>query len=1222
MTKKCRFLRALISVSVSFFLLCDTALLQAQMPPSGSRPELSNPLTPSLPMGIVIHPQRPFAFHFLVSPADGASFAQADIQEDTLRFAKYFLAGIVVPEEEISVNLDPLQNKNIMSQALARTDAGADMLDADYELKQLTAALINPQNDLGRRFWDEIYRQGYVRFGESEMNVDAFNRVWIVPQEAEVLVNGNTALITKARLKVMLEDDFLALKGKNGDGQDQIRDVVRDAAHDMILPVLEKEINEGARFFRLRQLFHAMILAGWYKQTLKDGFFAKSYAGTAKVSVIESPRGDIREETYEHYIEAYRSGVYNFINEENDPVTQMEISRKYSCGGISGFASAPHVIDAAQVSSQDVRHLMDPLYYTQSWLKAFGVEFAPTPLRKIPIDTVDLAVVKRMNRMALSINPGPHEIRWALVGRSAGQDLVTYEAALPFEVQNRHDYNQLALEAQEAILRHLNDLGIVKEKISAVCGRGGFLEPTRGGLIRINEEKEGAWSTDQDIETDLTVTPGYYHEANFGALTAAGIANTLGVPAFTLDPVTTDDRIPEAVVSGQRGQIRVATGHALSLKAAARLVLEYLGNDHLGLIVVHLGRGTTVGAVQEARIIDQTSSVLGDGPFSPRRGRMDQGNLIRYVLERFRLGRQVDEIQQELTSRGGLVSYLGTDDLQQVEQMIVTGEKLAREHNIRIDPEWLSVLLNSEAKEYEKRIGSWVSSWQREHLFARLSDDVVRQALIGQIARAALKAMAFQTVKSMSSLVPGLRRNLKGFVLTGGGANSKMLVEEIEAQLNDGLLAEVPLHVLPGSVEQWAMARAAYLAVERGEKGAAYTPVQTALAKPLLEHNPFAGIDLTIPQPQRRYSVNEVDDVLELAKTMPPRTIALAEPNEEGLEALQLAYENGLYKKAFLVGKREVIEGLIRQVPTFQIPHEIVENYNGLQLDDSTAMARAAVLMVKNREADFVMKGKMSTDVIIGEVLRQKITTQPFVSWVTLTHSSFEDSRLIVATDAGITVAPTNAHNMIGEIRNAVYIARVLGMPENVILVSSSEKLTRAPGALLQQQASRLPWESGVIVQGPMSLDGGLSESHAAEKGIKGPAAGQGRILVFEGIPAANIFYKVAAASGLPLGSVVVGAPVIFTSRADKPKVKLVCMALTNLVNASIGDGAMDTKGGIDFAGNFYLKTKVTGREFSFPTIHGKQWDELRGTLPALTPWILGEMPRGVDIRNLMTNGG
>ena len=45
---------------------------------------------------------------------------------------------------------------------------------------------------------------------------------------------------------------------------------------ELILPELEREVNEGKNFANLRQMYSGMVLATWYKKSLKESLFNHS----------------------------------------------------------------------------------------------------------------------------------------------------------------------------------------------------------------------------------------------------------------------------------------------------------------------------------------------------------------------------------------------------------------------------------------------------------------------------------------------------------------------------------------------------------------------------------------------------------------------------------------------------------------------------------------------------------------------------------------------------------------------------------------------------------------------------------------------------------------------------------------------------------------------------------------------------------------------------------
>jgi len=81
-------------------------------------------------------------------------------------------------------------------------------------LKQITASLIYPKDQIGKEFWKRIYEEAEKKFGTTNIPVNTFNKVWIVPEKAVVYENekAGTAYVVKAELKVMLEEDYLSLE--------------------------------------------------------------------------------------------------------------------------------------------------------------------------------------------------------------------------------------------------------------------------------------------------------------------------------------------------------------------------------------------------------------------------------------------------------------------------------------------------------------------------------------------------------------------------------------------------------------------------------------------------------------------------------------------------------------------------------------------------------------------------------------------------------------------------------------------------------------------------------------------------------------------------------------------------------------------------------------------------------------------------------------------------
>ena len=149
------------------------------------------------------------------------------------------------------------------------------------------------------------------------------------------------------------------------------------------------------------------------------------------------------------------------------------------------------------------------------------------------------------------------------------------------------------------------------------------------------------------------------------------------VPAFVVDPVSTDEFGELARYSGLRDLPRRSLSHALNIHALVLEVCRQEGKPVEGsrFIVAHLGGGISVCPVEGGRILDANNANSG-GPFSPTRaGGLPTQELITFCLSG---ERTLSELRESTLKRGGLMSYLGTDDAREVERRIEGGDSEAR----------------------------------------------------------------------------------------------------------------------------------------------------------------------------------------------------------------------------------------------------------------------------------------------------------------------------------------------------------------------------------------------------------------------------------------------------------------------------------------------------------------------------------------------------------------
>ena len=269
-----------------------------------------------------------------------------------------------------------------------------------------------------------------------------------------------------------------------------------------------------------------------------------------------------------------------------------------------------------------------------------------------------------MARTILVINPGSTSTKMAVFeGETRLFDHSLNHSAeelSPFRtIASQYDFRRRAIMAKLAAMEF--DMG----SLAAVVGRGGLLHPIRGGVYRVDEA----------MKSDLVEARYGEHASNLGALLADGIASGLGIPAFIADPVVVDELSDLARVSGNRLFQRVSIFHALNHKAVARRYAAEQGRKYedLNLIVAHMGGGVSVGLHQGGRVVDVNNALNGEGPFSPERS----GTLPTLALARLCFsGKYTErEVQKLIAGSGGMVSFLGTNDMRDVEKLFRAGDR-------------------------------------------------------------------------------------------------------------------------------------------------------------------------------------------------------------------------------------------------------------------------------------------------------------------------------------------------------------------------------------------------------------------------------------------------------------------------------------------------------------------------------------------------------------------
>ena len=315
----CRRLALLLTNSVFIFtVITGDASFAAQQDtginvPSDIISSLSGLKSAPCLKGLTIDKDNPFHIRFIVDSADSEKVSE----EELSRLVKYFTAAIAIPNDEMWVNLSPYERDRIFTEKMSDTDLGVDLLEEDYLLKQISSVLTHPDTELGRTYWNS---------GTEE----SFNKIWVVPSKIRVFEKNTSVIITEALLKVMTERDYTASAASGDVTSSHGRIDNGSTAAEILLPEITEQVNEGENFSRLRQIYHSVILADWFKDTLKESVY-KYYFNKGSVSGFSVEDTTAAEEIFNRYVETFTKGAYRITKKERSG--SRMVKKEYFSGG-------------------------------------------------------------------------------------------------------------------------------------------------------------------------------------------------------------------------------------------------------------------------------------------------------------------------------------------------------------------------------------------------------------------------------------------------------------------------------------------------------------------------------------------------------------------------------------------------------------------------------------------------------------------------------------------------------------------------------------------------------------------------------------------------------------------------------------------------------------------------------------------------------------------------
>lgn len=281
--------------------------------------------------------------------------------------------------------------------------------------------------------------------------------------------------------------------------------------------------------------------------------------------------------------------------------------------------------------------------------------------------------------------------------------------------------------------------------------------------------------------------------------------------------------------------------------------------------------------------------------------------------------------------------------------------------------------------------------------------------------------------------------------------------------------------------------------------------------------------------------------MLTKCKNLKPVPTAVAHPCEKSaLSGAIEAAELGLIIP-ILVGPRDKIEATARSAGVDVSKYQIVD------APHSHASAAKSVELLREAQAELLMKGSLHTDELMAAVISREggLRTNRRISHVFVMDVPTYHKVLFV-TDGAINIAPT-LEDKADICQNAIDLIMALGLkrPKVAILAAVETVTSKMPAtidaAALCKMAER-GQITGAILDGPLAFDNAISKQAAKTKGLNSEVAGDPDILLAPDLEAGNILAKQlsflanADSAGLVLGARV---PIILTSRADSVRARI-----------------------------------------------------------------------------------
>ena len=264
------------------------------------------------------------------------------------------------------------------------------------------------------------------------------------------------------------------------------------------------------------------------------------------------------------------------------------------------------------------------------------------------------------------------------------------------------------------------------------------------------------------------------------------------------------------------------------------------------------------------------------------------------------------------------------------------------------------------------------------------------------------------------------------------------------------------------------------------------------------------------------------------------------------LDAVLMAVEKGIVE-AFLIGDVAAIES-----PEL-FEHNPSPFIHIIDMPDVKQATLEAVRMVREGEADILMKGLVNTDIILRAILDKEKGLLPPGRVMTY-NAALEIPgyhKLLFFSDPAVIPSPS-LEQRTAMIKYAIASAHKFGIEQPKVALIHATEVANPKIHYMQDYLDIMDaWRKGefgdVIMDGPLDIFLALDKERGSIKNVPTPVLGDADVLIFPNFEAANVFYKgVSLFGGAEMGGLLQGPdkPVVMTSRSESVQSKFYSIAI------------------------------------------------------------------------------